>query len=88
VSAKRPVVAFYSNPSSLGGSEIYLQRILEPLLDEDWDFVFFGGDRHPLRDWLLETGRVRYIRSGDRTDSPSKSGSRMSRSRRRHHRGR
>jgi glycosyltransferase involved in cell wall biosynthesis len=64
VSAERPVVAFYSNPSSLGGSEIYLQRILEPLLDEDWDFVFFGGDRHPLRDWLLETGRVRYVPLG------------------------
>jgi glycosyltransferase involved in cell wall biosynthesis len=26
--------------------------------------VFFGGDRHPLRDWLLETGRVRYVSLG------------------------
>ena len=44
----KPTIAFYSNPSSLGGSEVYLERLFQAFPFDQYNVLFFCSGSHPL----------------------------------------
>ena len=52
---KKNIVGYYSNPSQLGGSEVYLKVLLENIDLSQYNPLLFLSDTHPLKGNLYET---------------------------------
>lgn len=50
----KKTIAFYSNPSSLGGSEVYLKALLGNIDRDKYEVLFFCNPEHPIKEWARE----------------------------------
>ena len=54
-------IAFYSNTSCLGGSEVYLKVLLEKIDQSLYEVLFFCPPKHPLCQWAIDQEHIEVV---------------------------